>query len=69
MPGGTQATQALIEPVVRSVLHEYIRIFPNTPDLHVLMAVFRGVEINGEGYRDSAALTYPEQIEMGNPIL
>jgi predicted metalloprotease with PDZ domain len=69
MPGGTQATQALIEPVVRSVLHEYIRIFPNTPDFHVLMAVFRGVEINGEGYRDSAALTYPEQIEMGNRVL
>lgn len=69
LPGGTQAAQALIEPVVRSVLREYIRIFPKTPNFHVLMAFFRGVEINGEGYRDSAALTSPDQIEMGNRVL
>jgi predicted metalloprotease with PDZ domain len=69
LPGGTQDTQALIEPVVRAVLHEYIRIFPNTPDFHVLMAFFRGVEINGEGYRDSASLTSPDRIEMGNRVL
>jgi predicted metalloprotease with PDZ domain len=69
LPGGTQATQALIEPVVRSVLREYVRIFPKTPDFHVLMAFFRGVEINGEGYRDSASLTSPDQIETGNRVL
>jgi predicted metalloprotease with PDZ domain len=69
LPGGTQATQALIEPVVRAVLHEYIRIFPKTPDFHALMAFFRGVEINGEGYRDSASLTSPDRIEMGNRVL
>ena len=69
LPGDTQAAQALIEPVMRAVLHEYIRIFPNTPDFHVLMAFFRGVEINGEGYRDSASLTSPDRIEMGNRVL
>ena len=69
LPGGTQATQSLIEPVVRAVLHEYIRIFPNTPDFRVLMALFRGVEINGEGFRDSASLTYSDQIEKGNRVL
>jgi hypothetical protein len=69
LPGGTRDTQALIEPVVRAVLHEYTRIFPATPDFHVLMALFRGVEINGEGYRDSASLTYPDRIETGNRVL
>jgi predicted metalloprotease with PDZ domain len=69
LPDGTEATQTLIEPVVRSVLREYIRIFPETPNFHVLMAFFRGVEINGEGYRDSASLTSPDQIVMGNRVL
>lgn len=69
LPGGTEATQALIEPVVRSVLREYVRIFPETPNFHVLMAFFRGVEINGEGYRDSASLTSPERIATGNRVL
>jgi predicted metalloprotease with PDZ domain len=69
LPDGTEATQTLIEPVVRSVLREYIRIFPGTPNFHVLMAFFRGVEINGEGYRDSASLTSPDQIVMGNRVL
>lgn len=69
LPGGSQASQALIEPVVRGVLREYMRMFPNTPDFHVLMAFFRGVEINGEGYKDSASLTSPDPIEMGNRFL
>jgi predicted metalloprotease with PDZ domain len=69
LPGGTASAQVLIEPVVRSVLREYLRVFPNTPDFHVLMAFFRGVEINGEGYRDSAALTSPDRIEMRNRVL
>lgn len=69
LPGGTQATQSLIQPVLQSVLHEYVRIFPKTPEFHVMMAFFRGVEINGEGYRDSATLTSPDAIESGNRVL
>jgi predicted metalloprotease with PDZ domain len=40
LPGGGLATQSLIQPVLQSVLHEYIGIFPKTPDFHILMAFF-----------------------------
>jgi predicted metalloprotease with PDZ domain len=69
LPGGTSADRALIEPVVRPVLREYLRMFPETPDFHVMLSYFRGIEVNGESYRDSAALTYPGPIEAANRVL
>jgi predicted metalloprotease with PDZ domain len=69
LPSGTPASQSLIQPVLQSVLHEYILIFPKTPEFHVLMSFFHGVETNGEAYRDSGALTSPDSIEMNNRVL
>ena len=69
LPGGTRTTEALIRPVLQSALHEYICIFPNTPEFHILLAFFHGVEINGEAYRDSGTLTSPDSIEAANRTL
>lgn len=69
LPGGTRATEALIRPVLQSALHEYIRIFPDTPEFHILLAFFHGVEINGEAYKDSGTLTSPDLIEAANRTL
>lgn len=66
LPGSTPVEGRLMEPVVRKVLHEYLRMFPETPPFHILMSYFRGVEVNGEGYKDSATLTFPEAILVGN---
>jgi predicted metalloprotease with PDZ domain len=69
LPGSTSANRALMEPVIRGVLREYMRMLPATPQFHVLLTYFRGVEINGEGYRDSATLTSADPIEDSNRIL
>jgi len=66
LPGATAAEGQRMEPVIRKVLHEYLRIFPKTPEFHILMAYFQGVEVNGEGYKDSATLTFPEPIGADN---
>lgn len=69
LPGGTRTTETLIRPVLQSTLHEYIRMFPNTPEFHILLAFFHGVEINGEAYRDSGTFTSPDSIEATNRTL
>jgi predicted metalloprotease with PDZ domain len=69
LPGSTQASNALIEPALRAVLHEYLRIFPDTPDFHIVLSYFRGPEENGEAYKDSGALTSVDSVTDGNRIL
>jgi predicted metalloprotease with PDZ domain len=66
LPGATAAEGRLMEPVVRNVLHEYLRMFPETPPFDLVMSYFRGVEVNGEGYRNAATLTFPGSIGIGN---
>jgi predicted metalloprotease with PDZ domain len=66
LPGATAVEGRLMEPVVRNVLHEYLRMFPETPPFHLVMSYFRGVEVNGEGYKDSTTLTFPGSISIGN---
>jgi predicted metalloprotease with PDZ domain len=69
LPGATSADKLLLQPVMQSALHEYIRIFPKTPEFHILLTYFRGVEINGEGYKDSATLTSADRIERSNRVM
>ena len=69
LPGSSQASRALIEPALRSILHEYLRIFPDTPEFHVLLSYFRGPEENGEAYKDSGALTSVDPVTPRNQIL
>ena len=66
LPGTNASDGALVEPVVRSVMHEYLRMLPDTPPYKILMAYFQGLEVNGEAYRDSATLTFPEPINSSN---
>ena len=66
LPGATAAEGGLMEPVVRNVLHEYLRMFPETPPFHLVMSYFQGVEVNGEGYKNSATLTFPGSIGLAN---
>jgi predicted metalloprotease with PDZ domain len=44
------------------VLHEYLRIFPQTPATHMYFAFFHGAEENGEGYLNSTTLTMVDAI-------
>jgi predicted metalloprotease with PDZ domain len=69
LPGSTQASMTLIDPALRAVLHEYLRIFPDTPEFHIVLSYFRGPEENGEAYKDSAALTSVDPVTPGNRIL
>ena len=54
---------------MRAALREYIRMFPRTPEFHILLTYFRGVEINGEGFKDSATLTSAEPIKRDNRVM
>jgi predicted metalloprotease with PDZ domain len=69
LPGSTQDSKALIEPALRALLHEYLQIFPDTPEFHVVLSYFRGPEENGEAYKDSGALTSVDSVTPGNRIL
>jgi predicted metalloprotease with PDZ domain len=69
LPGTSQEGQALLEPVMRAALREYIRMFPRTPEFHILLTYFRGVEINGEDFKDSATLTSAEPIKHDNRVM
>jgi predicted metalloprotease with PDZ domain len=69
LPGSTQDSKTLIEPALRSILHEYLRIFPDTPEFHIVLSYFRGPEENGEAYKDSGALTSVEPVTSANRIL
>ena len=37
-PGVSAAEQLLLQPLFKPVLHEYLRIFPQTPDTHLFFA-------------------------------
>jgi predicted metalloprotease with PDZ domain len=69
LPGSTETSKSLIEPALRSILHEYLRIFPDTPEFRVVLSYFRGPEENGEAYKDTGALTSVDPITPGNQIL
>lgn len=69
LPGSTQASKSLIEPALRAVLHEYLQIFPDTPEFHIVLSYFLGPEENGEAYKDSGALTSVDSVTPGNRIL
>jgi hypothetical protein len=69
LPGSSQASRVLIEPALRSILHEYLRILPDTPEFHVLLPYFRGPEENSEAYKDSGALTSVDPITPRNQML
>ena len=69
MPGDTVPAASLLRPVVAAALHEYIRVFTKTPVFNVTMTYFRGLEENGEAYRDSAAFTTPNTIRRDNEPL
>ena len=68
-PGVSDEEASLIEPIFNPVLHECLRIFPQTPATHLFFAFFRGAEDNGEGFLNSTALTMAEPIKPGNRIL
>jgi len=69
MPGSSPASQALLEPALRSILREYLRIFPDTPEFRVVLSYFRGPEENGEAYQDSGAMTSVDAVSPENRIL
>jgi predicted metalloprotease with PDZ domain len=69
LPGSTQASESLIAPAMRAVSHEYLRIFPDTPEFHIVLTYFRGPEENGEAYKDSGALTSVDPVTPENRIL
>ncbi len=66
LPGSAQDSKALIEPALRAILHEYLRIFPDTPEFHIVLSYFHGPEENGEAYKDSGALTSVEPVTADN---
>jgi predicted metalloprotease with PDZ domain len=68
-PGVSDAEQALLQPLFKPVLHEYLRIFPQTPATHLFFAFFHGAEENGEGYLNSTTLTMVDPITPVDRIL
>jgi predicted metalloprotease with PDZ domain len=68
-PGVDRAEQALLQPIFSPVLHEYLRVFPQTPATHLFFAFFHGAEENGEGYLNSTTLTMVDPITIKDRIL
>jgi predicted metalloprotease with PDZ domain len=68
-PGASAAEQALLEPLFKPVLHEYLQIFPQTPPTHLFFSFFHGAEENGEGYLNSTTLTMADAITGVDRIL
>ena len=68
-PGVNAAEQLLLQPLFKPVLHEYLRIFPQTPATHLFFAFFHGAEENGEGYLNSTTLTMVDPITPVDRIL
>ncbi len=68
-PGVSAEEQALLRPLFNPVLHEYLRIFPQTPSTHLFFAFFHGAEENGEGYLNSTTLTMVDPITTVDRIL
>jgi predicted metalloprotease with PDZ domain len=68
-PGVSAAEQSLLQPLFKPVLHEYLRIFPQTPPTHLFFAFFHGEEETGEGYSNSTTLTMVDPITPVDRIL
>jgi len=68
-PGVSAAEQLLLQPLFKPVLHEYLRIFPQTPASHLFFAFFHGAEENGEGFLNSTTLTMADPITFADRIL
>jgi predicted metalloprotease with PDZ domain len=68
-PGVSAQEEALLQPVFKPVLHEYLRIFPQTPATHLYFAFFHGAEENGEGYLNSTTLTMVDPITSTDRLL
>lgn len=68
-PGVNAAEASLLKPIFSPVLHEYLRILPQTPATHLFFAFFHGAEENGEGFLNSTTLTMAEPITPKNRIL
>lgn len=62
LPGPASSGQALVEPVLRSVLAAYLRLFPDTPPTRYLMTFFRDEGEDGEAFASSAAFTTRAEI-------
>lgn len=69
IPGVSAVEQSLLQPLFKPVLHEYLRIFPQTPATHLFFAFFHGAEENGEGYLNSTTLTMVDPITPDDRIL
>lgn len=68
-PGVSAAEQSLLQPLFTPVLHEYLRIFPQTPATHLFFAFFHAWQVGGEGYANSATLTMVDPITPEDRIL
>jgi len=68
-PGVSDYEESLLKPLFEPVLHEYLRIFPQTPATHLFFAFFHGAEDNGEGFLNSTTLTTSDPISPKNRIL
>jgi len=68
-PGVNRDEAALLQPIFKPVLHEYLRVFPQTPATHLFFAFFHGEEENGEGYVNSTTLTMVDPITAKDRIL
>jgi predicted metalloprotease with PDZ domain len=68
-PGVSASEESLLEPIFRPVLHEYLRVFPQTPPTHLFFAFFHGAEDNGEGFLNSTTLTMADPIDAEDRIL
>lgn len=68
-PGVSAEEQALLRPLLNPVMHEYLRVFPQTPSTHLFFAFFHGAEENGEGYLNSTTLTMVDPITTVDRIL
>jgi len=68
-PGVNAEEGSLLQPIFTPVLHEYLRIFPQTPATHLFFAFFHGAEDNGEAYLNSTTLTMVDPITPKDRIL
>ena len=68
-PGVNTTEASLLQPIFKPVLHEYLRVFPQTPATHMFFAFFHGAEENGEGFLNSTTLTMVDPITPKDRIL
>lgn len=62
LPGHSPAAQALVEPVLRSVLGSYLDLFPGTAPTKYLMSFFPASSDDGESFLSSASFTSSDSV-------